>query len=151
MRRLASVLLLVWSCHAAGQLYRWTDESGRTHFTDTPPPPAARDVQKKRSRLATTVPQEPYALQQARKLYPVKLYTARACDICGEARDLLNARAVPFAEIGVADKEQVEELRTISGGEAVPVLLVGAKRVVGFDATAYHEALDRAGYQKRQR
>jgi glutaredoxin len=146
--RLASVILLTWSCCAVAQLYRWTDESGRTHFTDTPPPPSARNVQKKAVPAAPAAAAEPFALQQARKNYPVTLYTAPGCDICGDARELLNARGIPFAEISVTQNTQIEELKKVAGSNTVPALLVGVNPLKGFDAATYHQVLDAAGYPK---
>src|SRR5712692_3446437 len=46
----AAVLLATFfaaSIVSAQQLYRWTDEKGRVHVTDRPPPPNAKSVQKK--------------------------------------------------------------------------------------------------------
>ena len=42
MRIAGPLLLLLFSgatTAAAQQLYRWTDERGRVHINDTPPPP----------------------------------------------------------------------------------------------------------------
>ena len=44
---LLSALALAAVTAAAQQIYRWTDENGRVHITDTPPPPGARGVKKK--------------------------------------------------------------------------------------------------------
>src|SRR5712692_9723641 len=106
MRRAAVLLLIFFSISAsAQQLYRWTDEKGRVHVTDTPPPPNAKSVQKKAvpgaaaPGAAPSSGNEPYALQMARKSNPVTLYTTPGCEACGEARKLLTARGVPFREV----------------------------------------------------
>src|SRR4026208_435646 len=47
MRTPIAVLLSAAAFAAlAQQLYRWTDEKGRVHITDTPPPASARNVQR---------------------------------------------------------------------------------------------------------
>ena len=46
-RILGLVLALAASAALAQQIYRWTDEKGRVHLTDTPPPPSAKAVQRK--------------------------------------------------------------------------------------------------------
>lgn len=38
MRRLALALLLLTPALAAAQAYRWVDEQGKVHYTQTPPP-----------------------------------------------------------------------------------------------------------------
>src|SRR5204863_7062656 len=47
MRLALAALLLGCAATAAAQLYRWTDDKGKVHFGDTPPPAGARNVQKK--------------------------------------------------------------------------------------------------------
>lgn len=38
MRRLALALLILLPAQAGAQAYRWVDEKGRVHYTQTPPP-----------------------------------------------------------------------------------------------------------------
>ena len=145
---LALVLLLAFQAHAQQQ-YRWIDEKGRVQYTDTPPPASARSVQKK--NLNAGKPDsgtEPFALQIARKAAPVKLYTSPDCPGCEEARKLLNERGIPFTEISITESKQIAELKTISGGTGVPVMLVGAAVQKGFEERAYNSALDIVGYPK---
>lgn len=153
MRFWIAAALLAASASAAAQVYRWTDSSGKTHFTDTPPPASARDVQRKHGAGPAEPDDgnapEPYALQHARKNYPVKLYSVPGCGAaCDEARALLNARGVPFAEVSVSNEAAIAELKEISGSTAVPVLLVGNGAQKGFEQGAYHRSLDAAGYPR---
>src|SRR5215831_12486262 len=109
MRFAALVLLMLSSFAAQAQLYRWTDSTGRTHVTDTPPPAEAKGVQKRSSSApAGEAPTEPYALRQAMKDAPVTLYTLPSCEGCGQARKLLNARGIPFAEKTVESEDQLK-------------------------------------------
>lgn len=147
----AVVVALFAAGEANAQLYRWTDPSGRVHFTDTPPPPNARNVQKKRIAPPPSEagkPAEPYVVQQARKTAPVTLYTAPGCDPCGDARKLLNERGVPFKEVSVADEASAAELKKAVGGATVPAIVVGESRQMGFEQGTYHALLDKAGYPK---
>ncbi len=131
------------------QQYRWTDANGRVHYTDTPPPARAKDVEKKNLNAGKPgVGPEPYALQVARKNAPVKLYTAPDCLVCNEARQMLNKRGIPFAEISITEAKQLEELKNLSGGTTVPVMLVGGSVERGYEAGAYNLSLDSAGYPK---
>jgi len=43
---LAAAFILCAASVQAQQMYRWTDEKGAVHITDTPPPPSAKNVQK---------------------------------------------------------------------------------------------------------
>jgi glutaredoxin len=146
---IALVLALAAGAVAAQQLYRWTDENGRLHVADTPPPPGAKDVHRWRVTASSAAEggSEPYALRQARKQSPVTLYTAPDCDPCNDARKLLNARGVPFKEVSVTEKE-VNDLVKLSGSASVPVIVVGSATQKGFEESAFHRLLDDAGYPK---
>jgi glutaredoxin len=134
---------------ASAQIYRWTDEKGKVHITDTPPPPGAKNVQKHRPPSAPQAgDSDPYVLQLARKNAPVTLYTTPGCEPCGAARNLLNARGVPFKEVSVVDDQQIEELKRAVGANAVPSLIVGSTVHQGIEERAYHAILDAAGYPK---
>lgn len=150
---LACALFLAATAAAAQQVYRWTDEKGRVHVTDTPPPPGAKEVRVRGAAgSAAGTPQaagsEPYAIQIARKNYPVTLYSTPGCEACDEARKLLNARGVPFKEVSVNDEKQLEELKTAVGSNSVPSVIVGGTVQKGFEEGAYHRILDAAGYPK---
>lgn len=150
----AATLMLLATGAANGQLYRWTDPSGRVHFTDTPPPPNATNVQKKKggpgpsASSPASAPNDPYVVQQARKTSPVTLYTAPGCEPCGPARKLLNERGVPFKEVSVSDEASAAELQKTFGGGVVPAIVVGQGKQMGFEEGAYNLLLDRAGYPK---
>lgn len=146
---IALALLLAAGSAGAQQMYRWVDERGGVHITDTPPPPGAKSVQKSRApSSAAGEGNEPYALQVARKNSPVTLYSQPDCDPCNAARKLLNARGVPFKEVSVADSKQAEEMKSAVGGNTVPSILVGAAVQQGFEENVYHSMLDAAGYPR---
>jgi hypothetical protein len=132
---------------AAQQMYRWTDENGRTHITDTPPPAAAKGVRKVKPP-AGPAESVPYSLQQAMKNFPVTLYTSAECvQPCAMAREHLGKRGVPFSEVQIRDG--VEELKRLAAGAGeVPALKVGGSVVSGFAPQAYDGALDSAGYPR---
>lgn len=149
-RLLLSALLGAWAATAAAQVYRWTDEHGAVHFSDKPPPAGAKGVQKKNIAISSSsaAAVQPYSLQQPMKDFPVTLYSAPGCEPCAPARDLLNARGIPFKETSVRTSEQIAELDRAGGGNAVPVLLVGPTVIKGFQEDQYQRALDIAGYPK---
>ena len=150
LRAPTAVLLLTAACMAsAQQLFRWTDETGRVHITDTPPPASARNVQQKSPGPAANEAQQPFELRQAVQNFPVTLYTAPACkEICAMARTHLNKRGIPFTEIQVGDDASREELKKVSGGEDVPTLLVGRSVHRGYAQDQYEALLDSARYPR---
>jgi glutaredoxin len=105
-------------------------------------------VQKRSGEGNTAESVEPYDLQRARKKSPVKLYSTPGCEACDDARQLLNARGVPFTEVSVADPQSAAEFKKSIGGTSVPALVVGGTVQKGFEEGLYHRTLDAAGYPK---
>ncbi|MGQ0653166.1 MAG: glutaredoxin family protein [Betaproteobacteria bacterium] len=152
-RCLLAVFLVVAAASAVAQsqLWRWTDERGRVHITDTPPPPGAKNVQAPKSvreKETDAAANEPFALQIARKDFPVTLYSTPGCEACGEARKLLNARGIPFKEVLVSDEKSLSELKAAVGSTSVPAIIIGSTVQKGYEEATYHRLLDAAGYPK---
>lgn len=149
LRALIALIALLGAASASAQQYRWVDENGGVHYTDTPPPPSAKNAQKKNLKANAVGSQPNYALSQAMKTAPVTLYTHPDCkEACQIARAVLNQRGVPFTEVATTDNQKIDELRRVSGVVTVPVLVVGAQVHTAPNADAYNEALDLAGYPK---
>lgn len=150
LRALIAVFVLTTAFAAsAQQLYRWTDETGRVHITDTPPPASARNVQQKSGSVAALESQQPYELALAVREFPVSLYTAPNCtDPCAAARALLNKRGVPFKEVRVVDEQSRDELQKVSGSMDAPTLVVGRSVHRGYQQGAYDALLDSARYPR---
>ena len=154
MRVLVAFSLFVFALAAEAQLYRWTDESGAVHYTDTPPPPGAKNVRKKESARtggaeAAPAALGPNALEQAAKNFPVVLYTSRDCgDPCKSALEHLQKRGVPFTERIVAYQAEVDALTKLAGAARVPVMVVGTTVLKDYQRQDWNAALDTAGYPK---
>ncbi len=152
MRLFIAFGLLAFALTASAQLYRWTDESGAVHYTDTQPPANAKNVQKKGSARAVDADaagQQSYALQQAVKNFPVTVYTSKECgNPCKQAADYLKKRGVPYTDKVIAKQEEIDELVKLAGAPRVPVLTVGVVVQKDFEEQAWSQALDTAGYPK---
>ncbi len=154
MRLLSAFSLLAFALTAGAQLYRWTDDSGSVHYTDTPPPANAKNVQKKGSAHpggadAASAVSQSYALQQAVKNYPVTIYTSKDCgNPCQKGLDYLKKRGVPFTEKVVTKQAEIDEVIKLAGAPRVPVMVVGIVVQKDFEEQAWGEALDTAGYPK---
>jgi glutaredoxin len=135
---------------ASAQVYKWTDAQGTVHYTDTPPP------QQRASQLKTPPPGEtgqaalPYELARAVKANPVTLYTTTrsACAGCDQGRALLHARGIPYTEKTVDTDEDKEQLRQLAGKLELPLLVVGSRKVAGFQDAAWQAALSAAAYPR---
>ncbi len=152
MKRLAiAVAAMLVAAGAGAQMYRWVDKDGKVHYTDSPPPGAAKGVQKRSSAApgpADTGPAAPYAVQQAAKNFPVVVYTAPNCgQPCTDGKALLAARGVPYREVAIGENG-AEELKKATGGDTVPAMTVGRTTTRGFETELWHNALDAGGYPR---
>jgi glutaredoxin len=141
-----ALLLLLCCGSALAQSYRWTDSSGRTVISDSPPPPSVGPVSIRGSQ-PPPAPEVPYAVRQAAARHPVTLYTAERCvEECRQAREHLTRRGVPFTEKRVSSEEEVADLKQRFGEAAVPSLQVGRQVQRGFSRRHFDDLLDAAGY-----
>ena len=144
----AAAILSAVCADAFGQAYRWVDQDGRVHYTQTPPPPDAKGVQRKSFRHGPVGTVDlPYATQLAAKNFPVTLYTQPDCGAaCDQARALLVKRAVPFREVSVVTQKDADEMKRLSGKSDLPLLVVGTQTQTGFQEGLMNSLLDSAAY-----
>jgi len=143
----AAMLLL---CGAAqGQvIYRIVSPDGRVTFSDKPPLAGenATALGVGGRQGAPTSASLPPELRQVAGKYPVTLYTAANCVPCGQGRELLGGRGIPFAERVVGTPADSAALQRISGDTSLPFLTIGSQQIKGFSSSEWNQFLDAAGY-----
>lgn len=150
MSRLRLLMLLaVGACTlpAAAAVYKWTDAEGRIHYSDSPPPDRkAAQVKIKVNSISgpavvSTLKGGPPAAKER-----VRIYTTTWCGYCKKAKAQLAARRVAFDEIDVEASDSGRREFASLGGRGVPMILVGAQRMDGYDAGRLDAMLHSAGY-----
>ena len=148
MRHLLMLCLLLAGSAAMAETYKWT-EGGKTVISDSPPPGKSKSVSKAGADAEPGDNNLPFAVKKAMEAFPVTLFTTADCiSECQQARDVLNARGVPFTEKVIQKPEEAEELKQLVGDFFVPSIKVGNQKFRGIEATAYNNLLDLAGYPK---
>jgi hypothetical protein len=143
------MVLISSAAPAQAETYKWVDADGKIHYSDHPPPPEARQIERKQLGDKPAEVALPYVLKQAMKNFPVTLFAYECGDGCSQARDLLVKRGVPHTSKDPTAPGMREELRKVTGGdEVVPVLQVGRRVLRGFEEDVWNAALDNAGYPK---
>ncbi len=144
---LAMVLSAVSGALVAAEFYRWVDEKGNVEWRDTPPPPNAVKVERRRVGVSTIQTSElPYSVQQAARNFPVTLWVSNCGAPCDQARAHLARRGVPYTEKD--PQGDIESFMKLTGGTEVPVLYVGSNRIKGYLESEWDAALDTAGYPR---
>jgi len=129
--------------------YRYVAPDGTVSYSDTPPAGNASHITVK--DLPADAPlvaasSLPYALNQASSQFPVTLYTSAGCATCDSVRAYLKQRGVPFAEKTVGSNADLAVVKRVSGDTALPVLMIGSQKSVGFTQSSVAGMLDDAGY-----
>ena len=134
----------------AQQVYRWVDATGRVQYSDQPPPPGTKNVQEKNVG-GNSIQNNDLSLvaQDAQKKNPVTMYVSECGDSCDAAKAYLNKRGIPHTMIDpTRSLELNKKFKEETGGQVVPVLKVGEKRLSGWSESSWASALDTAGYPK---
>lgn len=146
----ALAALLLISLGAQAQVYRWTDKSGKVHYSDIPPPDAKAET-RRLTDSTVDVDKLPFEAREAARKFPLTLYTTPECGApCSDARSFLQQRKAPFSEKSVKSAEELEAMKraTSQGEPKAPTLMVGSKTISGFEAGEWGGALNAAGYPK---
>jgi glutaredoxin len=146
-KSILSLLILLCATTAHAQMYKWVGPDGKVTYSDVPPPSSAKQVEMKSfSGGGPNTAGLPYAVAEAVKNSPVKLYTTAKCVPCDQGRTLLNTRGIPFTEKTVSTSADIEQVRQMSGDAQLPVLTIGRNKQKGFETGAWNTALTYAGY-----
>lgn len=146
----AASSLLPAASHAQ-QIYRSVGPDGKVTFSDQPPASGNATMKSKSGMDAPGTSESglPYGLQQVVNKYPVTLYSAKECDPCIAARNLLVSRGIPFTEKTVDNNESIESLKNLSGAASLPFGTIGSQRLNGFSDVEWTQYLDAAGYPRK--
>ncbi len=140
---------------AAWAVYKVVGPDGSVTFTDVPPSSGGGTVLQP---AAPRMPQPaqggddqlPPRLRQLQQQAPVVVYTAPNCKACDDGIHLLRERGVPYAERTIVTPQDAQAFKAFDPGLQVPLLSVaGVKLSPGFNAGAWNQALDSAGYPHR--
>ncbi len=146
IRRFVVLPLLLAVLPVGAEVYKWTDETGKVHYSDAPPPgQKARQVKLPVNSLSgPAVVSRSNAPGLAKG--KVRVFSAVWCGYCKLAKAHLAKRGVPYEEIDVEQSASGEAEYRRLGGRGVPILLVGEQRMDGFDPAALDVLLKAAGY-----
>jgi len=141
MKTAVLMALGLWCVPAfAGDLYKWTDENGTVHYSDTNSVGEGTNYATPEINVA-----DPYT-PDAATLNSVRIFTTSWCGICRAAKDYLRSRRIAFTEIDVEQNAEGREEYRRLGGRGVPLITVGQHRMTGFSAARLDRVLKASGY-----
>lgn len=130
------VMLLCVSGIVRAEIYKWTDEQGRTHFAD---------VENERYNAeAVTVEVNSYesvTYSFLGKVIPgsekVQMFSTEYCVYCKKAKNYFKSQGIAFVEYDIEKDAAAKRRYDALGGKGVPVILVGTKRMNGFSVSGF--------------
>ncbi|MCR8922003.1 glutaredoxin family protein [Dasania sp. GY-MA-18] len=127
-------LLLTHSSHA--EIYKWTDEQGRVHFSDS------KDTQQPVETVTLKINSYQHvsfeSLGQANSnSRNVIMYSAAWCGYCKKAKQYFKAQGIAFTELDIDKNPRAKREYKALGAKGVPVILVGNQRMNGFSVKGF--------------
>jgi glutaredoxin len=138
----------------AQAVYRIVGPDGKVTFSDKPPASATGKATPTVNLLVPGQAEQinlPLELRQVVAKFPVTLYVGSSCAPCDSGRNLLSNRGIPFTEKTVATAEDAEAFRKLSSGTSLPLLIIGAQHVAGFQPSEWTQYLNAAGYPEQSK
>lgn len=89
---------------------------------------------------------KPYVEGNYAAYYPnaqtkVVVYGTQSCPYCAKTREFLRAKKIEFADLDVQHSPKAQKEFEQLGGSGVPVVLIGNRRIQGFNQDAFEAAL----------
>jgi hypothetical protein len=136
MRKSILIVILALAASAAfGQAYKWRDASGRIQYSDTPPPPGAKDVQQLRKTPAPPTSAAPSAAKSI------------ANQDAEFRKRLVEKKEAETKQAKAAEEEQIRA-RNCTQAKGQLAALESGGRMVQLNAQGDRIALDDAGRER---
>lgn len=131
MRNFVFLLLLAFATLASGQTYKWRDAAGRIQYSDTPPPPGAKDVQQ----LRKPAPASGAAAAPASKTLADQDAEFRKRLVEKQETEAKQAKAAEDEQVRARNCEQAKnQLAAIDAGQRLVQLNAKGERIALEDA-----------------
>lgn len=143
------LLLLTISPVTQADLYKWVDENGKIHYGDSPPDNAKLKKITGKVSSFSSVSVEPFVydpelVTRRKNSKSVIMYSTSWCGYCKKAARHFRQKKIPFTEYDIEKSARAAREYKKLRGRGVPVILIGDRRMNGFDARTF----DRIYYGK---
>ncbi len=116
------------------EIYKWVDENGKVHFSDSKPSGAEAEKQNLEINTYSHVSFGDAGVNVGQK---VVMYSTEWCTYCKKARKYFKKNNIQFVERDIEKSRSAKKQYEKIGGKGVPVILVGEKRMNGFSEKGF--------------
>ncbi|MCW8889119.1 MAG: DUF4124 domain-containing protein [Sedimenticola sp.] len=135
------IILMIHLNTAAGEIYKWVDDQGKTHFSDSKPVTQTAESVELKINSYTQVTYELSPNSSVASGNPgakaVVMYSTRWCGYCKKAKRFFKSKGIPFKEYDIEKSAAARKAYDKLGGRGVPVILVGSSRMNGFSEEGF--------------
>lgn len=151
---LVFIVLAVISLSSHAQVYKWADNEGRTHFSDSPPvgdhasnveeisisPAPQQRLNQKSNNVDLATEKASRRKVSNRKNKKVIMYGTSWCSYCDKARKYFENEGIRYVEYDVEKSGlRMREFKKL-GGTGYPLILVGKdQKIQGFNVVKFLE------------
>ena len=132
------ILLFLLHATAQAEIYKWVDDQGKSHFSDTPVDGIKTETVELKINTYTAVEITPL-LERLGKDGKVVIYTAAWCGNCKKAEKYFRENHIPYTAYDVERSPTGRIDFKALGGTHVPVILIGKTRMNGFTASSFNK------------
>jgi glutaredoxin len=129
-------ILLFSTSEIEADIFKWTDEYGKVHFSDKRPTDA--DASKIKLKINTIK-----SISYDRSLFnfgkKVVLYSTEWCGYCAKAKHYFKSKGIRFTEYDIEKSDKGRRQYQKMGATGVPVILVGNQRMNGFSEAGFEK------------
>ena len=146
-RRLVSLICIITTLlmspgAALGEIYKWVDADGKTHFSSSQPTHTEAETVEPKATNTYSSPDHPSpsntGLAKVKKSKKkVVMYSAVWCGVCRKAKNYFKRKGVPFREYDIETSAKGRKDYKKLKGSGVPIILVGKQRMDGFSASSF--------------
>ena len=131
LRAVLLMSLLSVNIMASAEIYRWTDEQGKIHFTDSPPAGKQVEEVEVKTNTYSAVEITPLIERLGRK-NKVVMYTAAWCGICKKAKKHFHKNSIGYVAYDVEKSRTGKRDYKLLKARSIPIIIIGDKRMNGF-------------------
>ena len=131
-----------------GEIYKWVDEAGKTHFSDEKPDENRPEQVTVQVNSIDAVSVSATDFLEAKERGQVVMYSAAWCGYCRKARNYFRQQGMPFKEYDIETSRKGRRDYAKLNGTGVPIILVGQKRMQGFRAERFQALYNQVNRDK---
>lgn len=151
----AALMTLLPALTSTAQVYKWVDDNGKVHYSDSRPQNDTQTLQIKGTissyapkavsgRADEPAPQAQTARStRLAKNGEVVIFTTASCGYCKMAKRYFKSHQIPYREMKVDTSAQANKLFQQLGGRGVPLTVIGRvnseQKISGFSEAKFDQ------------